>query len=102
MALLTPLDSKTLQNWGLDKDYRYSRLALIQVARIVYQAILGSLNVHPTPFDCEGGLARALIISTEFNRILNRQWHAPPILWPTFAIAMARLLLDNDWLEIVK
>lgn len=102
MALLTPIDRQSLQSWSFLADYQRRRGDLINIARAVYSAINFLLGSPPQPSDCADALTSALFATKPFADFLQRRNHAHPNLHWTFAVQMARLVLDSDWTEIIK
>lgn len=97
MALITPTDMLILQQWSFISAYQKNRQALRDVGITVCKN-LASLGVAANgPSDIERPLAVALLASAVFQSLCLSKMHASPVLHHTFALAMARYMLDNDW-----
>lgn len=102
MALLTNQDHQTLSSWNFLTDYRNNRADLLDIARSVFRTVKLIYNSTPLVVDCEDALTASLLGTSLFTDILKRKRHAGPHLYPAFASAMARYLLDNDWSDIIQ
>jgi len=103
MSLTTPQDEGILKSWSLEKDYANNKDSLLDVGRIVYQALYAfGGEPPPTPEDLEGPLIAALRVNNVFKAICISKGHARPALYPVFARAIARHMLDYEWQVITK
>jgi hypothetical protein len=97
MALATSQDIDLLRRWSFISAYQKNKPALRAVCVMVFKN-LTSIGVTPNgPSDMERPLTVALLGSAVFKSLCLSKMHANPILHPTFAVAMARYMLDNDW-----
>jgi hypothetical protein len=102
MPLLTAAQRSALAAWSFLKDHQARRADLVDVARIVYKTLEAAGGAAPTAAECEGPLKVALLGVGVFTRMLRSKHHAQPALYDPFAEGMARLLLDDDWADIIR
>jgi hypothetical protein len=97
MALATSQDIALLQRWSFISAYQKDRQALRGVGVTVCKN-LTSIGVAPNGLsDIERPLAMALFGSAVFQSLCLNKMYASPALHYTFALAMARYILDSDW-----
>ncbi len=101
MVLLTAAQRNTLGSWSFLTDRKNHRAELVDVARIVYKTLAGAGGKAPTSAECETPLKTALLAVGVFAKILQSKQYAQPALHDPFAEAMARLLLDDEWADII-
>ena len=105
MPLTSALDLATLNSWSWIRDYAKTRnkTAFIQLGKIVYQVLVNHGGSPPSgPSDVEQSLVAALRISNVFKILCGAKPHANPALYPTFASALARYILDSAWHVIIQ
>jgi hypothetical protein len=98
MGLTTAQDLATLHSWSLFRSYRRNKMALLAVGKVTYQI----LKTHdggspPSATDMERPFAAALQVDNVFKAICGSKGHANPSLHASFALAMARYILDVEW-----
>lgn len=100
MPLTTPQDLATLNGWSLLTAYTNNKTLFVEVGKIVYRA-LGSTGTPPNgPSDVEMPLTLALRVTNIFKKICAAKLHANFSLYPTFALSLARYILDTEWADI--
>ena len=97
-AFTTALDLATLNHWQLLPRYTRNKTEFVAVGKIVYQALTAYGGPPSGPIDLEQSLALALQVSNVFKNACPN--HVPPILYPVFALALARYILDNEWIAV--
>ena len=97
MGLSTPQERLNLASQSLITDYQRQKSHLVAIAKVVYNAVEGSLQYPSTAADLENALALALYRSSLYGAILQKKPHINPILYQGYASALARILLDDDW-----
>ena len=100
MALTTALDWNRLNDRSFLTDYTAYKTELVDVGKLLYQALSPHGGSAPTAVDMEGPLAAALENATIFRKICAAKLHAHPMHYPAFAESLARYMLDNDWNDI--
>lgn len=101
MGLTTGQDSTILQSYSFGSFYQGNRGALVNTARTVYQQYT-TRNKGSTvaPTDLVPHLTLALRGMHIFQKICNAKRFVNPSVHPVFARALARYLLDQDWISI--
>jgi hypothetical protein len=74
----------------------------VGVGKIVYQALLTYGQSTPGQVDVEKPLGVALQSAAVFKVVCAAKRHANPVFYPTFASALARYIIDNDWSDITS
>lgn len=101
MALTTAQDLLTLSSWNWLRDYSKNRQAFIDIGKIVYQSLTAYSPSYPSgPNVLEPPLTAALRVANIFRILCQSRPFARPSLYPCFASALARYILDNEWAEI--
>lgn len=103
MALTTANDLAMLTGWNLLTNYRKNKQSFVNVGKIVYQALNAySANPPSGPNDVELPLTKALQSANVFKTVCAAKHHARSSYYPTFASALARHMLDNEWTDITQ
>jgi len=103
MGLTTAQDLATLSSWSLLRSYQSNRVALIAVGKAIYQAIMiHGGGAPPSVIDLEQPFTAALRVDNVFKAICTSKAHANPSLHVVFARAMARYILDVEWLAVTS
>ena len=102
MALTTAVDLNTLRTRSFLTDYVANQAAFVEVGKIVYQALSDYEGSAPEAVYMKDSLAVALQCTTLFKTLCAAKLHANPIFYPTFAVALARYMLDNDWGNVIS
>jgi hypothetical protein len=103
MALTTAQDLATLHSWNFLTDYPRHRAAFLDVAKAAYRALRTFSGAPPSgPIDLEAPLAAALQVTHVFKTLCAAKPHARPSLYPVFASALARYILDREWSEVTS
>jgi hypothetical protein len=105
MALTTTADLGLLTIWGWLRAYHRNRSEFIEIAKIVFRTMNAmSGNPPQLPIDVEPMLADALLCTTLFKKlcVVRRRSFADSRLYPDFALALSRYILDNDWAAIIQ
>lgn len=100
MALTTAADLVTLSSRSFLTDYTANKTEFVEVGKIVYQALSTHGGNAPVPVAMETPLAVALQCMTLFRALCTAKLHANPVHYPTFATALVRYMLDNDWSDV--
>jgi hypothetical protein len=102
VALLTSQDLAVLNGWDLLRAYKNNRAAFLSVGKLAYQGLVGvGMGLPPPgPREVEPLLTTALQTARFFKAICYSRKYASPSLHPTFALALARYMLDNEWADI--
>jgi hypothetical protein len=93
-------DTQLLERWSLLKGYQNNWRSLISVAKAVYSAISKLSESPPRPDGLVLPVAIALLRSTVFKELCLSREYADESLHFTFALAMAKHILDRDWLVL--
>src|SRR5208282_3620984 len=97
MALSTSQDRTNLASRNFMSDYQYYKAELIVAARHVYAAIESVIGT-PQPIDLRDALAKALLEKDgTFATIVKSKLHMQPGLRAGYALALACVLLDDNW-----
>jgi hypothetical protein len=88
-----------LESWSILNDYGYNRGELLAAARAVYRT--AQYVGEPTTQEMEPLLIEALLVSGVFKTICASKRHANPALYPVFARALARHMLQSEWDVII-
>lgn len=97
MALATSQDIALLSRWSFISAYQKNRQALRAVGVMVCKGLTAAGGTLGGPTNVEQPLAVALLGSAVFQSLCLSKRHASPALHYTFALALARYMLDNDW-----
>lgn len=100
MALTTPTDLITLSSRNFLVDYAANRLDFVAAGKIVYQNLLTHGGIAPAPADVENPLGVFIQGLAVFNVICAAKQYLNPAFYPTFAFALARYIIDNEWNDI--
>jgi hypothetical protein len=100
MALTTATDLVTLSSRSFLTDYANNKQAFVGVGKIVYQALQTHGGSAPGQTNLEQPLGVALQSATVFKTVCHAKPHASQVFYPTYAFALARYMIDNDWSDI--
>jgi hypothetical protein len=93
-------DVAILESWSILKDYGSNKEKLLEVAKPVYRTL--QYFGAPTPQEMEPFLIEALLAADVFKAICASKRHANPALYPVFAQALARHILQDEWNTITS
>ena len=97
---LDPNDEYALHIWSFLKDFRKRRSEFIELARIARHSVEDLKRRPPTPDECER-LYQGILLNVEiFRGILARKRFLLPSYYQAYALAFARYVLHNHWVEI--
>jgi hypothetical protein len=103
VGLTTALDLATLSSLNWLIDYANNKTAFNAVGKVVYQVLMSHSGSAPTgPHMLEQPLMVALQVNNTFKAVCASKAHINPIMYPTFALALARYILDNEWTDITS
>jgi hypothetical protein len=94
-------DEAILESWSILKDYGYNRGELLAAARAVYRTLF-FFEGEISPQGMEPFLIDALLVTSVFRIICVSKRHANPALYPVFAGALARYILQHEWDDIIR
>lgn len=93
-------DEAILESWSILKDYGFNREELLISARAVYRTLFFFLG-EVSQQGMEPFLMDALLVTSVFRTICVSKRHANPALYPVFAGALARYILQHEWDHII-
>jgi hypothetical protein len=93
------IDEAVLESWSILSNYRSNREELLTTAKAVYRT--AQCVSEPMSQDMEPLLTEALLVSGVFKTICASKRHANPALYPAFARALARYMLQQEWDTII-
>ena len=99
--LSTHEDQQMLKDWSFLRLYQHNWTMLVQVGKRAYYR-LKTFSGAPIifPQDVEELLTYMLLHTNVFYKACRSKWHVSPTEYPKFALAMARHILDHDWLLV--
>ena len=100
MALTTATDLITLNSRSFLTDYTNNKQQFVGVGKIVYQALQTHGGSAPAQTNLEQPLGVALQSATVFKTVCAAKPHANPVFYSTYAFALARYMIDNNWSDI--
>jgi hypothetical protein len=101
MPLLTAQDDRLLQSWSFYSDPPHYEQDLIQFLKIVYQTMAAQTKIPPSEAQCARIMVTTMLADQLFANYMNAcKTHMLTAVWPKFATAVVRYLLDKNWWEI--
>jgi hypothetical protein len=98
MPLGNATERRTLERWSILKAYERNRRDLVQAARLAYVVLAAyGGSPPPDPRSMQQAVVAALLATPVFTEICVSREHARPVLYPTFALFLARHILDTEW-----
>ena len=101
MALTTAADLRTLSSHSFILAYQANSQKFIDLGKVVYQTLSTHGGHVPTQAAMEAPLALALQGATFFQKLCASRHFALPKFYLTYASALARYTLDNEWGVII-
>ena len=89
------VDRAILESWSIVRDYARNRDQLLTLGRAVYRTLQFFGEIAPR--DVEPFLIDALLRAGVFKAVCASKRHANPALYPAFAAALARYMLQYEW-----
>lgn len=91
---------QNLETWGIRQQLDRDIAAYRNLARMLYKSSKERAGLEPKPKDLAELLAVELLKDTKFLHILHRSPYTRTSMYPVFASAAARYLIDRLWPEI--
>jgi hypothetical protein len=103
MSLLTAFDHQLLQSWNFYLDYPAYQPLFLQFARVTYKSMANHGMYPPQPAQLERMFRSSLLASQAFANYMNaKKSHMLSGIWPAFALAVVRFVIDNEWQNIIR
>ena len=98
MPLLTANDDHLLRSWNFYKDPASYGQDFVRFLQIVYRTMAAQAKNPPNEGQCEPIMVPTLLADQVFANYMNNcKAHMLTAVWPKFARAVVRYLLDKEW-----
>jgi hypothetical protein len=98
MAFLTATDDQLLKSWNFYADSANDTQFFIDVGKAAYKSMMYHGKHPPQPGQLVAIFRISLLASQKFANYMNtKKSHMLPAIWPVFATAVVRYMLDNQW-----